>query len=128
MSRQEIETIAADFAKAFANQDAEAVSGFYAADATLLPPNALLLKGRAAIRSFVEEMFSSGARSLELTTLDVLAGGDLEVEVGRFRMAFQPRGVDPFTEDGKYVAVYRRQGDGSLKLAVDTFNSDAPAS
>ena len=32
------------------------------------------------------------------------------------------------TDAGKYVAIYRRQSDGSLKLIVDTFNYDTPES
>ena len=40
-------------------------------------------------------------------------------------MGIEPPGADPIQHVGKYVAVYRRQSDGSLKLIVDTFNSDA---
>jgi hypothetical protein len=36
-------------------------------------------------------------------------------------------GGPPAEDRGKYVAVYERQLDGALKLAVDMFSSDAPA-
>jgi ketosteroid isomerase-like protein len=73
-------------------------------------------------------MFASGARGLELNTLDVLEADDLAVEVGRYTMTIQPPGGDVMRDVGKYVAVWRRQADGGLKLVVDTFNSDSPAS
>jgi ketosteroid isomerase-like protein len=34
----------------------------------------------------------------------------------------------PVTERGKYVAIWKKQPDGRWKAAVDTFNSDLPAS
>jgi ketosteroid isomerase-like protein len=126
MSRAEIEGLAEDFSKAVANHDAAAMAGFYTADAKFLPPNVPMIVGPAGIEAFGQEMFAAGAQSLRLETMDVLDGGDLEVEVGRYTMGIQPPGSDPMVDNGKYVAVWRRDADGNLKMAVDTFNSDAP--
>jgi uncharacterized protein (TIGR02246 family) len=128
MSRAGIETLNQEFGKAFSNQDARAVVGFYAQDAKLLAPGAPLIDGQAGIEAFLQQMFASGARGLELNTLDVLEADDLAVEVGRYTMTIQPPGGDVMRDVGKYVAVWRRQADGGLKLVVDTFNSDSPAS
>lgn len=127
MSRAGIETLNQEFGKAFSNQDARAVAGFYAQDAKLLAPGAPLIDGQAGIEAFLQQMFASGARGLELNTLDVLEADDLAVEVGRYMMTIQPPGGDVMRDVGKYVAVWRRQADGGLKLVVDTFNSDSPA-
>jgi ketosteroid isomerase-like protein len=56
----------------------------------------------------------------------MLEGGDLEIEVGRYTLGMQPPGADPMVDNGKYVAVWRRDTDGKLKMVVDTFNTDAP--
>lgn len=41
----------------------------------------------------------------------MIEGGDLVVEIGTLVRQGEPT--------GRYVVIYRRQGDGSLKLAVD---------
>ena len=68
-----------------------------------------------------------GAKTVELKTLDVLAGEDLIVEVGRYDLGLEPPGADPMRAPGKYVVVCRRQPDGALKLTVDVFDLDAPS-
>jgi len=126
--RNEVEELLAQFAKDFDNQDAEALANFYTPEASLLPPGSPLVVGRDAIRAYVDGMFAAGCRSLRLTTGEVIEAGDCAIEVGSFVMGIEPSGADPIEEVGKYVAVYQRQSDGSLKLIVDTFNSDAPES
>jgi ketosteroid isomerase-like protein len=126
--RNEIEGLIAQFGKDFGNQDSASVANYYAEDAKLLPPGSPLVEGRDAIRAFADGMFASGCRSLDLTTADVIEAGDCAIEVGSFVMGIEPPGADPIQDVGKYVAIYRRQSDGSLKLIVDTFNSDAPGS
>ena len=125
--RKEIEGIVEQFGKDFNNQDSAALASYYAEDAKLLPPGSPLLQGRAAIQTFADGMFAAGCRSLDLTTTDVIEAGDCAIEVGTFVMGIAPPGADPVQDVGKYVAIHRRQSDGSLKLIVDTFNSDTPA-
>ena len=120
--RDEISELITEFCKAVDNQDAQAVASFYADGIRFLPPDAPMIEGRSGVQGFVEQMFGAGMRSLDLATLDVLEGGDLAVETGRFTMGFE----GDAKVDGKYVAVWGRQSDGSLKLVVDTFNTDAP--
>jgi uncharacterized protein (TIGR02246 family) len=123
--RDEVEAVDAEFSKHFDNQDSASVASMYAADAKLLPPGSPLVEGRDAIRAFVDQMFAAGARSLRLNTMDVIDAGDYAIEVGNFVMGIEPPGADPIQEVGKYVAIFGRQADGSLKLVVDTFNMDA---
>jgi ketosteroid isomerase-like protein len=126
MSRAEIEGRAEDFSKAFATHDAAAMAAFYTADARFLAPNMPMIEGRAGIEAFGKEMFAAGGQSLELDTVDVLDGGDLEIEVGNYTMGIQPPDSDSLVDNGKYVAVWKRDVDGSLKMAIDTFNTNAP--
>jgi len=127
MSKQEVREFDEQFCKSVANQDVADLVSRYAPDAKLLPPNQPLVSGRAGLEEFFKTMIASGMRSLELDTTDVLEGGDLLVSIGAYRLGLQPPGGDPITDVGKYVAVFRRQADGGIKIAVDTFNSDAPA-
>ena len=51
-------------------------------------------------------------------TDEVITDGSLVVDIGRI--------ISP-TGQSKYVVVYQRQADGSLRIAVDAANSDGPA-
>jgi len=42
-------------------------------------------------------------------------------------MSMQGRDGKPIVDHGKDVAVWKKQGDGSWKMVMDTFNSDLPA-
>jgi uncharacterized protein (TIGR02246 family) len=127
MSRAEIETADEQFSKAVASHDLDAAAGFYADDARMLAPNLPILDGRPAIREFFDRMMSGGVRAIDLDTIDVLEGGDLAVEYGRYRIAVDVAGGEPIEDRGKYVTVHRRQADGEYKIVVDTFHSDTPS-
>ena len=85
------------------------------------PPNAPMIEGRAGVQGFIEQMFAAGMSSFHLETVDVLEGGQLAVEIGRFTMGFGDVKVV-----GKETGVWSRQSDGLLKMVADTFNLDAP--
>lgn len=121
-TRDEIIELLTAFSKAVDNQDAAGVASFYTADARMLAPDTPMIEGQAGIESFVQQLFAAGMRSLGLETVDILDSGDLAVELGRFTMGFAPEG----TQVGKYIAVYRRQTDGTFKIVADTFNFDTP--
>ena len=124
--REDIETLAADFGKAFTNRDVDGVASYYAEDCKVLAPNAPRVNGQAAMKEVVQQYFDMGAEGLTLTTLDVIEAGDVAVECGRYELTIRPPDAESFIDVGKYVAVHQRQADGSLKMLVDTWNSDAP--
>jgi uncharacterized protein (TIGR02246 family) len=127
MIRDEVAEFNAAFGKAMANQDVAAMADFYTEDARMLAPNVPMAEGRDAIRQVLQAFVDAGAKSLDLQSIDVLEDGALVVDIGRYVLGVQPPGADPIEEDGKYVVALRRQGDGSLKMVADAFNSDAPA-
>jgi hypothetical protein len=47
------------------------------------------------------------------------------VEVGSSRVHLELADGSSVTDPGKYLVVYRRQGDGSLKMVFDAFSSDS---
>ena len=65
----------------------------------------------------------------ELNTTSVEGRGDLAYAIGTYRMAVTPKkaGAKPLpVEQGKYVEVMKKQGDGSWKIVYDIWNPDAP--
>jgi len=82
-----------------------------------------MIKGRKAIEEFWKGAMGMGVRSIQLDTLDVQSGTDLAYEIGNATMIIQPQGGKAATDTVKYVVVWKRQPDGSWKLAADIWNS-----
>jgi ketosteroid isomerase-like protein len=122
--RDEIESFNGEFCKAVSNQDLDAVMELYASGAWLLPPGTPMIQGKDGIRDFFRTMLDAGVRALDLESLALEGTGDLAVDIGRYRLTIQPPSGDPVVDEGKYVDTFKRQPDGALRLAYDTFNSD----
>jgi len=102
----------------------EYVAVYYAPDATVLPPNAEAVRGRAAISAFLAAFPPITTFTAEIVTVE--GNGDLAYVHGRYHLDMTtPDG--PQADDGKYIEVWKRQADGSWKIAYDIFNSDLPA-
>ena len=126
MVRDEVAALNAEFGKAVANQDVGEAVSLYAEGARMLAPNAPIAEGKEAIRAVLQSYMDAGVNSLDLQSIDVLEDGALVVDIGRYVLGIQPPGADPIRDEGKYVVVLKRQGDGSLRIVADAFNSDLP--
>jgi uncharacterized protein (TIGR02246 family) len=115
--RDELDAINAGFGEAFATQDAERLAAFYADDARLLFDGQPVIRGRTAIDAALRDMVADGPANLRFVTDEVVADGSLIVDVGRI--------ISPIGQS-KYVVVYQRQADGSLRVIVDAASSDGP--
>lgn len=100
---------------------------FYTDDAISLPSYEPIHDGIAAIRKANEDMAKSGWKCLafETTTLKVLPNGNQLTEIGTYKVSFSMTGMDkPMDDHGKYLTIWEKQKDGSLKIKVETWNSD----
>jgi len=115
--RDELDAINRGFGEAFATQDAERLSAFYADDARLLFSGTPIIRGRDAIDAVMRDMVSGGPGTQRFETDEVIVDGSLVIDIGRITSA---------SAQFKYVVVYQRQPDGSLKIVVDAASSDGP--
>jgi uncharacterized protein (TIGR02246 family) len=107
---------------AYKSGDAEAIAALYTDDARLLPPNAKMEQGRAAVVAAFGGMISAGL-DLRLENVEVTVLGDLGHKIGRYTLT----GPDGSTVDqGKFIDVWKRI-DGEWKITSDIWNSDLPA-
>ena len=114
--------------EAAANYDTETLVSLYTEDATLLPPNRPMVKGKAMIRSYYERMKVRGVRLINTTlkTLD-LSGQDSSVyEIGIYTMDVERRDSPTISDTGKYNTIWRLQSDGIWRMYADCWNSNAP--
>lgn len=113
-----LDKLAVEFAAAYNAHDAAKVASFYADDAVLMTPNEPMVKGRGSIEKYYQEEFARGAVRLRLKPLESVVTGDRAFEAGTATAT-----LGPFSDDGKYIVVYKRIGRG-WKIAYDIFNSD----
>ncbi len=125
--RSRIEETNAQFTAAVNRGDTATVAGLYTTDATVLPPNATAVRGRAEIKGLFDGMVERmGIPKLTLTTLEVTELGETAYEVGSYTMKAKLPSGEAMTDAGKYVVIWQRQRGGDWKLHVDIWNSDTP--
>ena len=102
----------------------DALDRIYTANARILPPGAPMISGRDAIRKFWANLIeSTGAKSAQLTSVDVMPARDGVVEIGSAKLKMQAEGQPAAEFEVKYV-VYWRQEDGAWKWHVDIWNQN----
>lgn len=128
---------AADVAALTAMQDREmaAVSSgnidsalaVYASDVAMMPPGEPAVNGADALRTWFEAFLSESSASGKYASADVTVSGDWGIVHYTGELTVTPKkGGKPTTEVIKGIHVYRRQPDGSWKIAMDVWNTDAP--
>ena len=109
-------------------KDAAGIAELYTNDGTVMPPNAPIGKGRAAIQQTWASMMQTPGFDLTFVPEQIMvsSSGDMALDRGTYRLAVAPDGTAQ-TDTGKYVVVWRKIGS-EWKAAADIFNSDLPAS
>ena len=109
-------------------KDAAGIAELYAEDGAVMPPNAPIGKGRAAIQQTWTSMMQMPGFNLNIVPdkIIVSSSGDMALDRGTYSLTIAPNGTTQ-TDTGKYVVVWRKVG-GEWKAAADIFNSDLPAS
>ncbi len=114
------------FVKAFNAKEIRPIVEMYAENATFMPPNRPVIRGRDAIRNFFEELLNqSGATNLRLEVSEVVGHGPLAYQAGSYEIEYKPAGSTPPRERdrGKYLFVLRNLGD-TWRYEYTVWNSD----
>ncbi len=122
-----IETLNKEMCKNMLEGNTEKLLSIYTEDAISLPSYQPISEGKAAIRKASEEMAKTGVKfnSFVPTTLKVIANGNLITEIGTYKISVSMPNMDkPMEDHGKYLTIWEKQSDGSLKVKVETWNSD----
>jgi uncharacterized protein (TIGR02246 family) len=114
--------------EAIADKNLERIVSFYADDASILPVQEPIVTGREAIREEWEQALAIPGFSGSATTtkVDVSRAGDLGYTQGIFSTEMELIDGTTGTERGKYVAIWKKQADGTWKVAIEISNTDAP--
>ena len=108
-------------------KDAAGIAALYAEDGAVMPPNAPIGKGRAAIQQTWAAMMRTPGFDLTIVPEQIVlsSSGDMALDRGTYSLTIAPDGTRQ-TDTGKYVVVWRKIGS-EWKAAADIFNSDLPA-
>jgi uncharacterized protein (TIGR02246 family) len=103
------------------NNLADAVA-LYTDDATMVPPDGELIKGKQAIEELYKKFFQMGMKEIVLTTIEVGGSGGTVYEIGKTRVRIQPEGQAAILDSTKYLVIWNRQTDGTWKVHADIWN------
>lgn len=125
--KSKIEKLNLEIGAAMISGDHEKSLSFYAKDIISLPNYQPMLKGIEAVKKSNEEMDKAGwsVTGFKNNTISVTSCNNLITEIGTFEITFAMKGMDqPMTDVGKYLTIWENQKDGSLKIKIETWNTD----
>ena len=109
-------------------KDAAGIAQLYTEDGAVMPPNAPIGKGRAAIQQTWASMMQTPGFDLTFAPEQIIvsSSGDMALDRGTYRLTIAPDGTAQ-NDTGKYVVVWRKISS-EWKAAADILNSDLPPS
>jgi len=113
------------FTKLMLENDLEGMLEYYADNSISLPSYQPMMRGHDAMRESHKQQHQSGMKitAFELTATDVIANGNLAIEIGTYTISMTIPEMGAMDDHGKYVNVWENQG-GDWKIRVDTWNTD----
>lgn len=121
-AEDQIHAANAQFTDAVRAKDAAAMPALYTADGQILPPNDDMVGGDEAIVAFWQGLFDIGLADARPVTHEIIAMGDLAIEVGEFSV-YGDEGTR--LDNGKIMVVWKLE-DGVWKMHRDMWNSSVP--
>jgi len=103
----------------------EGVIAAYADDAVYLPPHHEAVHGRDAIREYVKAPLGRGVSDLAFSVTYIKQQGQIAWDVGTYRMSIPQTDGTKKEDRGKYLTVWRREGNKWL-IVADAWSSDLP--
>jgi len=104
----------------------DAAAALWTEDVVRMPPNAPIIEGRAAMleelsaRTYVVKEFNLAFDEIDGRDGLVYARGPYSITIT------MPESPEPVSDNGKSLAILRKQKDGSWLIAIACWNSDLP--
>jgi ketosteroid isomerase-like protein len=125
--KKQIKKMNDDMAKAMIAGDHEKNLDYYADDVVSLPSYDKMMKGKNEIRKSISDMNKSDwkIKDFDFETVSVETNGNIVTEIGKYKMEMRNDKMDQSMKDeGKYLTMWEKQKDGSLKIKTEMWNSD----
>lgn len=125
--KAQIEKLNKEMVQNMLDGNTEKSLSMYADDAISLPSYEPMREGLDEIRESHEKMASMGWKvdSFTPSIVKIIPGESLITEIGTYKISMTMPGMEqPMNDQGKYLTLWEKQADGSLKVKVETWNSD----
>jgi ketosteroid isomerase-like protein len=115
-----------DFQKATAEKGWDGYVTYFADDGVELPNGESAVKGKPAIRKSLGDWEPGMSLTWTPTGSAMAASGDLGYTYGDYTLKTKDKDGHPVARYGKYMTVWKKQKDGSWKVAADMGNNAPP--
>jgi len=125
--KSEIDALNSKMIKANIDGDMETIASIYTNNVIHMPNYAPMVKGKETMLEREKESHDAGYKMLamNLTIKDIIPSKNLVIEIGEYAISMTiPYMSHPIADKGKYITVWERQKDGSLKIRIETWNTD----
>jgi uncharacterized protein (TIGR02246 family) len=117
----------ADMAKAVAALDAAKATSFYTNDVVGMSADSPVIEGRENMQKYFESWMKDKPEvSWASVKVEVARSGDLAYSWGKGKVSMKDKKGKVTETTDKYVSVWKKQADGSWKIAIDTMIPDPP--
>lgn len=122
---EELMEISREWSEVAATGNIDSLLTYWHQDAVMMPPGQPPLRGKEAIRKYVEAGFQAPGFEIswEPVSAHVSGHGDMAYLIERNRVAYEDSLGNLVNEHNKVVTVWRKQDDGSWKNVVDMWNA-----
>lgn len=122
----QIEKLNKVYAKALIEKDTKTMMTLYTEDIISLPSYQPMIRGIETLQILSEEAEKSEwkTNSFEFKTTDVIPAGNFVIEIGNYKMTMIAPGTPEWSDQGKYITIWKIMENGDLKIKVEMWNSD----
>ena len=117
-----IEASCARYSEAIREGNVAGIIDLYTDDASIVPPDGDVVKGRQAIGEFYKQLLQIGMKDIAFTTIEVGGCDGTAYEIGKTKILIQPEGQAAFQDSSKYMVIWKRQADATWKVHADIWN------
>ena len=125
--KAKVQKVNDEYAKMMLSGNMDEMWDGYTKDVISMPSYEPMIKGIDALKESSKKMMESGMKitAFKSTVTDVMKYGDLVVDIGNYEITMDIPGMpEPINDHGKYLTLWEMQEDGSMKVKVETWNTD----
>jgi uncharacterized protein (TIGR02246 family) len=127
LDQQSIESLHHEHVAAVNAGDLETVLSGMTDDVVYMAPGQAAIVGKKQLEEFLNPLYQQLKADISMTAKEVKVDGDWAFEWGDLEGEMRLGDGAAVLVDSKYLYVYRRQSDGTWKIARDIFNDNVSA-
>jgi uncharacterized protein (TIGR02246 family) len=112
---------------AWNNFNADKIAAMFSENGTALNNNSEMLRGREAIKRYLETMQKPEKFEFKRDKVEVTLKGNMAYEIVNQAISMKYQDKEPQTVLNKYIHVWEKQKDGSWKVLIDMNNMRKPS-